>query len=464
MPLTDEDQATLRRLRARLDRSLRGYRDSKRGVRTLGFYELDAYYDGEQRLAQLGLAVPDDLRDFVTIVAWPGTYVDSLAERQVVEGFRLSGKPEADTDLWRVWQANDLDTESPFARIDAKVFGRAYYCVGTNDDDEDTPLVTVESPLQMVHEWSNRERRVTAAARFYVDEDGPKKVTRATLYQDNVTRWLVRDGKAGWVDEEDPDEHGLPCSVFPLVNKQRAHARYGRSQMGRIITLTDAAARALTNAQVATEVMALPQRYAAGMTAADFKDPTTGEQLTAWESYFGAVWASSNAEARFGQFQAGDLDNFASIVSHYAQQVSGTTGLPMRYFGQLSDNPPSADGIRADESRMVTTCEAQNTSEAGTLERVMRRVRWFQSGEDDVSMAGMETLHRNPATPTLAQAADAAVKLHAEGIIPTRQARRDLGYTSVQISNMEDEDAEEAARLGAAGVKAIRDAAAGSGA
>jgi hypothetical protein len=410
-------------------------------------------------LEQLGIAVPADLRKFTTIVGWPGSYVDAIAERCTVTGFRLPGEPDSDNELWRVWRFNDLDSESPMARVDAMVFGRGYYCVGAGDDPE-MPLVTVESPMQMVHEWSNRQRRVTAAARFYVDQAGPARTSRATLYMPNATTWLVM-GTNGWTIE-DRDEHELgSVPVVPVVNKGRTHDRYGLSQMGRTIKLTDAAARALTNAQVATEVMALPQRHAAGMTQADFTDPKTGERLTAWEAYFGSVWATANAEARFGQFEAGELNNFTNIVSHYAQLVAGITGLPMRYLGQLSDNPPSADGIRADEARLVKTCELKNSTEAGALERVMRLVRQFQTGEVDDKMDALETVFRDPATPTRAQAADATSKLFAEHIISLRQARRDMGYSPAEIQQMETDDADEEARLATAGVKAIAGAAAG---
>jgi hypothetical protein len=182
--------------------------------------------------------------------------------------------------------------------------------------------------------------------------------------------------------------------------------------------------------------------------------------LTQWEAYLGAIWMTANKDAKFGQFSAADLDNFAKITAHYAQQCAGSTGLPMRYFGQLSDNPPSAEGIRADESRLVGACESQNNVEAATLERVMRKVRWFQTGADDPALAAMETLFRNPATPTEAQSADAAVKRHAEGLISRRQALRDMRYTSVQIRNIEAElAAEDAAAFGAQ----IRAAAVGSG-
>lgn len=444
MPLSGDEKDTLTRLRARLDVSLSGGMDGY-GRRRQGFRELDAYYNGAQRLEQLGLAVPEDLRQFVTIVAWPATQVDAIEERCDVEGFRLPGEPEANQGLAAVWQANDLDDESQMGHLDSLVFGRSYACVGTGEDPQ-SPLVTVESPLEMVHEWSPRDRDTASAARFYLDDSTGEIVHRATLYTRDATVWLSQpDSRSDWV-EEDRDEHGLGrCPVVPLVNRGRLHGRYGYSEMSRIINLTDAAARALTNAQVATEVMALPQRYAAGMSQADFTDPATGNALTAWEAYFGAVWVAPNPDAKFGQFSAADLSNFERIVNHYAQLVAGVAGIPLRYFGQLTANPPSADAIRADESRLVKTCERKTRAWGASWERVMRLVRQFQNdGVDDPDLASMETLWRDPATPTRAQAADAAVKLFAAGIVPRRQTRRDIGYTSVQIANMEIEDEAEA--------------------
>jgi len=435
--LTDDELATLKRLQKRLDDALAGR--IVNGRRQKSFLTLDAYYEGEQRLEQLGYAIPDDLREFVTIVAWPGTYVDAIVDRQTVVGFRRAGQPEADTGLWEMWQANDLDAESAMARVDRMVFGRGYYCLGTNDDDADMPLITVESPMEMVHEWSNRKRATTAAARFYVDDSGPKKTRHATLYLPDATKWLVREnGK--WV-EEDVDDHDLGrVPVVPMVGRQRTHDRYGRSSFLKIIGLTDSAARVLTNGDVASEVMALPQRYAAGLSPDDFKDPDTGQPLTTWEAYFGAVWSSTNKDAKFGQFSAADLGNFSKRLGDLAQMASGVTGLPMRYFGQLSDNPPSADGIRADESRLIKTAEKGNEAEAEALEDVMEIGVRLRTGEWDSSLRSLETVHVNPATPTVAQQADATVKLYAEGIISRRQARRDMGYTPVQIANMETDD------------------------
>lgn len=441
MPLSDDEQGLLRRLQTRLDRDKKDTR--RNGHRIPGFESLQAYYDGFQRLEQLGIAVPEQLRDFVVIVAWPQTYVDAIVTRLRPQGFLLGG--QIDEQLWTDWQVNNLDTEIRMGLTDMLKFGRGYTCTGVHAERDDVPLHTVESPLQMIHAWSNRERRITAAARFYTEDTGGRRPERrATLYQANKTTWLVR-GRNGWLEDGKPDEHGLgrvPVNV--LINRASTDDRYGRSEMLPIIGLTNAAARALTNAQIATELLAVPQRHAAGLKPEDFKDPKTKEQLTTWEAYFGAIWASSNSEARFGQFAAADLANFRTIVSTYAQMCSGSTGLPMRYFGQLSDNPPSADGIRADESRLVGTAEEKQLFADAGLEDTMRTGRQIVTGEADPKMAELETWWRSANTPTLAAAADAAVKLYSQNVISRRQALRDMGYTPKQIEQILDDLAADA--------------------
>lgn len=439
MALSDDERETLGRLSAALPRAVRRNQVA------------DAYYNGQQRLEQLGLAIPPELRRFLTIVAWPGTYADAIEERIDLEGFRLPGVTEADEDLWRVWQANGLDEESQLAHLDALVHGQAYVIVGAGDtpdtvtagaEDRDPaiPLVTVESSDEVAVELSPRTRDVAAAAKVY--RDGTELL--ATLYLPEQTVWLQRiSGR--WVDVERDDHRLGVVPVVPLANRPRLGHREGRSQLERVIHLTDAAARALTNAQLATEVMAIPQRYVLGASKGDFVDKD-GQVLTTWEAYFGAIWALKNGDAKVGQFTAADLSNFKTIVDHYASLVAGVTGLPMRYLGQMATNPPSAEGIRADESRLVKTCERFQRAAGGSWERVMRLVRRIIDGTWDRDLAQLETLWRDPATPTRAQAADAAVKLVQAGILPVEAAWEDLGYSAVRRQKLREMRDDELAR------------------
>ena len=431
MALSDEEKSTLGRLQIKVGRARRPNRI------------LDSYYNAEQRVEQLGMAVPPELRRFLTIAGWPGTYVGAIQERNTLEAFVLPDATEADDDLWRIWQENDLDRESKLAHLDALVFGRAFIAVGAgdadtpdapsaeggNDDrerDSGTPLITVESSNEVAVELSPRTRQVVAAAKFY--QDG--LTAKATLYLPDQTVWLERVN-AGW-SEVERDVHQLGVvPIVPLVNRMRLSDRDGRSIMGPVIGLTDAAARALTNAQLATEIMAIPQRYVLGASNGDFVD-ADGNVLPTWEAYLGSIWALKNKDAKVGSFSAADLANFSGIVNHYAALVSGVTGLPLRYLGQATTNPPSAEGILADESRLIKGCEDFQTMMESGWERAMAIACRIRDGVWDRRMKQLETQWRNPATPTKAQAADSTVKLVQAGILPVEAGWEDLGYSAAR--------------------------------
>lgn len=396
-----------------------------------------AYYEGEQRLRQLGLAVPPSLQQFLTIVNWPRMAVDGVEERLDLEGFRFPGVDEADDELWRIWQDNNLDEESGLAHLDALIYKRSYVCVGANEDDEATPLVTVESPFELVHEMDARKREVSAALRLYDVQNG--RATRGTLYLPDATVWLSWDGSAGRWTDVDRDDHRMGVvPVVPLVNRARASNRDGDSEMKDVIPLTDAAARSLTNLQVAQETHVVPQRFVLGATQGDFVDQN-GQPLTKWEAYFNSVWALANDQAKVGQLPAAELKNLTDSVDHYARLASGVAALPPNYFGLAADDAASADAIRSREARLVKRCERKQTAWGGAWEQVMRLVLYVATGEEDASARRLQALWRDPATPTEAQRADAVVKKVQAGILPREGAWDDLKYSPARQDRLREQ-------------------------
>ncbi len=429
-PLTNGEVDTINRLITKLRR------DQKKLQR------FGDYYEGLQHLDQIGIAVPPELEAFVVMVNWPRIVADSLEERIDLEGFRLPGEHRRNEDLWSVWQANNLDEESQLAHLDAIVYGRSYICVGTNEDDPETPLVTVESPMEMTAEISPRTRKVTAALRYYKDKaDDGSVIDKAVLYLKDQTLWAEKKwsgSNRGWTITG-RDRHGLGrVPVVPLINRARVGDRDGVSELSDVIQLTDAAARALTLAQLATEALSVPQKVLLGAEEADFIDPATGKLKTKWEAYFGSVWALENPDAKPFQFSAADLANFDKIVTLYAAQVSSVTGLPLRFFGQNTANPPSADGIRADEARIVKRAERRHRAWGGAWEEVARLIVLIRDGDVPDEWRELESIWRNAATPTEAQTTDAVVKTVQAGILPIEAAWEDLGYSQTRIDQLRE--------------------------
>lgn len=397
---------------------------------------LNEIYQGVARLAQLGLAIPPELQRFTVMLDWGRTTVGAVETRLDVTGFRMPSTGTPDQTLWDVWQYNNMDERQTFAHTDALALKRSYVCVGTNPDDSAYPIITVESPREMIAARDPRTHRVTCALRLYGDQD-----QYATLYLPNRTVWLVKGDNGLWVDQFEPDMHNLGAPpVHVLVNRNSATWLPGRitegtSEMDLVIPISDSASRAVTNTQLLQETMVAPARGILGATKGDFVDQA-GNPVSAWQAYFGAFLASGNAQAKTFQFDAADTANVTNLITMYGRLASGATGLPIEYFGVNTENPPSADGQRAGETRLIKNAERKQVGFGHTWESVMRTVLRFKTGVWDDEATRMETVWRDAGTPTVGMTADAVVKEFQAGLTDWETAQELLGRTPAQIEVM----------------------------
>lgn len=424
--------------------------------------DLNKYYDGTQPLTYMHPEIYREVQDRIkpVIIAWPQLVVDTIEERLDVEGFRLPDKEEEETDLRRVWQANEMDEQSQMAHVDALVMGRSYLSVGTSEDDADTPLTSAESPLEMYAYVDPRTRTLLAALKRVKEADSFARVNnmQATLYLPNRTVWYEWAGQK-WTMEDD-DEHNLGrLPVAALVNRPRlsvsarttsATRRVGRSEMQPILPLSDAANKIATDMMLAAEAVALPLRGFMGASPEDLVDKE-GNQLTAVQMAFRKFLTVPDPDggAKPFDFKASDLSNFHNSIEALAKLVWSVSGLTPNDLGFSTDNPASADAIRSGEIRKIKRCERKQRSFGGGHEEWGRIVRRFQTGEWDPELRMLETVWADAATPTVGMKADAAVKLYTtqpRPIVPLRQTREDLRYTATQIKRMEEEDEREAER------------------
>ena len=152
---------------------------------------------------------------------------------------------------------------------------------------------------------------------------------------------------------------------------------------------------------------------------------------------------------KVGTFPEADLSNFHNTIKLLAQLAGQLAALPPHYLSFVSENPASADAIRSTEAQMVKRVERAQTSFGGCWEQVMRLVLRIQSGNWDDKARALETVWREPSTPTIAQKADATVKLatattpNGRAILPLEQARIDLGYTDAQRREMRQMDEDD---------------------
>lgn len=376
------------------------------------------YYTGKNTLKDLGISTPPSMRTLAIVAGWPAIVVDTLEERLDLLGWQTADLEDDDLELAEVFAANNLDTEASLGHLDALIYGIAFAVVGTGD----VPLVTVESPNLVTVTWDAARRTPDAAvvAEPATDTTGP---VRANVYLPGRRLLVERPPSSNtWavVDREAYPRNVIP--VVPLVNRPHASAYQGRSEITRPVRyLTDAAVRTLLGAEVNREFYAAPQRWAMGASEDSFID-ATGARVGEWQAVMGRVWAIERDEdgnlPQVGQFNASSPAPFIEQIKLYAQLLAAQAGMPAAYLGFVTDNPASADAIRAGEARLVKRAERRQAAFGQAWAKVARLALLLRDGEVPPEAAAIRSRWRDAATPTRAASADEASKLVGSGILP----------------------------------------------
>lgn len=390
---------------------------------------LDAYYRGEQPLTFLSPEARTALgnRLHTVSVNVPRLVVSSLVERLRIVGLTRDGVP--DPALWAVWTGNDLDELAPVAHREALTLGSAYVIVWAGASG---PSISVESPHQVIVARDPATRETTAALKRW-DVDGGRGQHAVTYTPDAITRYATDATGA-------PAESGAwrvverianPLGVVPVVELRNAERLLdeGTSAFADVIALTDALVKISTDMLVTSEFFARPRRWATGV---EIPVDAAGDPVNPFASEADRTWISEAPESKFGQFAATDLAAYDAAVRVLMQQISAVSALPGHYLGIVASNPSSADAIRSAEAALTARAESKQRRFGRAWERVAALAVAVQTGADPAGLA-LGVAWADPATRSVAQDADAAVKLVQAGILPPSEALRRLGYSDDEI-------------------------------
>jgi hypothetical protein len=379
--------------------------------------EAESFYDGSHVARQFGISIPPTMQGLHTVAGWGGTCVDVLEER--LDWLGWSSEVD-DYGLQEVYSANGLDVDSGMAHLDAFIFGVSFVSVGSGYEGEPSPLITPHSPTSMTGVYDRRTRRLSAAISI-VEDDG--QVVEVTLYQPDSTSVFVRQNGLWSASSRDQHQLGrVPVAMMP--NRVRGSRETGRSEITKAVRYyTDAAARTLLGLEVNREFYNAPQRIGLNVDDSMFEDEQ-GNPVSPWTSIQGRVWnippnEEGMAEPKVLQFDPSSPAPYIDQVKGYATLLAAEAGIPPAYLGFQTDNPASADAIRAGEARLIKRAERRQVAFGRAWLEVGRLALLVRDGAvPDAFDASMTTKWRDAATPTRAAAADEATKLTGAGILP----------------------------------------------
>lgn len=388
---------------------------------------IEGYYEGSNRVRDLGVAIPPELQRVQTVVSWPGIAVDALEERldwlgwTNGDGYGLDG----------VYAANRLATASCDVHLDALIFGLSFVAVIPQDDG--SVLVRPQSPKNCTGRFSADGSRLDAG--LVVQQTCDPEVVEAELLLPDVIVQVERRGSREWVETgRIPNVLGA-VPLVPVVNRRRTSRIDGRSEITRSIrAYTDEAVRTLLGQSVNRDFYAYPQRWVTGVSADEFSQP-------GWVLSMASVWAVDKDDdgdtPNVGSFPVNSPTPYSDQMRLLAQLTAGEAAVPERYFGFITSNPPSGEALAAEESRLVKRAERRQTSFGqGWLSVGFLAARVLDPRVDEAAFFGDVGLRwRDASTPTRAATADAVTKLVGAGILPadSRTVLEMLGLDDVQV-------------------------------
>ncbi|WP_081660165.1 phage portal protein [Mycolicibacterium iranicum] len=401
---------------------------------------LDQYYIGTQPLAFLSPESKTALGNRFGRMASniPRLSVTALAERLTVTGF-------SDEALWSDWLRCDMDQLSGVAHREALLLGDSYVIVWA--DAAGRPSVTVESAKQIAVQRDPGTREITAAVKRWETET----TTEAVLYlPDAITRYRANHVGAA-LGFETVQAIPNPMGVVPIVelrNSDRIISDYGSSEIDDLMPLVDGLNKSLVDMMTTSEYVGRPRRWATGIEleerpvidsdgnpVLDDDDNPVMETVNPIPEGNRAMIAEGE-NAKFGQLAAADLSGYENSVKVLLGQIMAVSALPAHYVGIFTDNPASADAMRAAEASLTARAEDRQRTFGRAWERVAKLMVAVRDGIPPALVDNIAVQWADASTRSIAQEADAVVKMFQAGLLPREFALKKLGYTDDDITEI----------------------------
>ena len=379
----------------------------------------DKYYDGSITLndVNLGIALPKDLKNLDVGCNWGQKAVDVLAARSMFDGFVGSG---GNTDgLSRLIADNRLLAQYSKACRDELKYGCVFAALA--EDETAGCKIRFYSPNSAAALWSGEKGRIDCGfvvADTVQDESIKDAWVPSVVYMYTDTAVITLQRTNGrWTATRNDHKMGRPL-MEPMIWNATSDKPFGRSRLKKAIrALIDDYVRAVANATIALEFDTTPQKYILGVTDAQF-DAITSDKF---KQYMGSILAATTnpdtgENPVFGQLEQGSLTPHVEKMRMTATQFAAATGLTITDVGVVNDaNPTSSDAILAQSQTLVLMAQQLNTSNGDALrtiacmaQAIARNVTLEELTDEERSIMAH---FKNPAMPSVAVTADAAIKI-----------------------------------------------------
>lgn len=420
------------------------------------------YYEGNISLnsVNLGLALPDNLGRLEIGCAWGAKAVDVLAARSLFDGFVGANGNEVEA-LDQIVINNDLIAEYAKACRDELKYGCTFATLSA--DEKIGCKIRFHSPQTAAAVWDGEKGRLDYG--FVVVDTEPDNnddlawsPSLINYYTDDAV-WVLWRMNGIWYSQAYRHQMGRPL-MEALIWNATSNKPFGRSRIKEPVRrLIDGYVRTVANATIGLEFATSPQKYLLGVSD-EMYDAVINNKF---KQYVGSIIASTTnpdtgEKPTFGQLPQGSITPHIEMMRLLATQFSAATGLSVTDTGVVNDaNPTSSDAILAQSQTLVAMAEQLNISNGDALRVIALMATAIVNKvalEDlDETQKDVVAHFKNPAMPSLAMTADAAIKIASArpNFAETDTFLEMIGFDKADIRRIKAQESRER------GVSSIRD-------
>lgn len=311
------------------------------------------YYE-MKNIARDSSLIPPGMEWMKSTVGWCAKAVDSLADRLVFHSFQNDN-----FDLTEIFSMNNPDILFDNAILSALISSCCFVYISA--DESGYPRLQVIDGGNATGILDPITGLLKEGYAVLERDDNESPVLEAWFTSGRTE--YIRKGVSKTQVINNPAPYPL---LVPIINRPDAVRPFGHARISRAcMDITNSALRTIKRSEVSAEFYSFPQKYVLGL------DPEA-EPMEKWKATVSTLLSFTKDEdgdkPSVGQFTQQSMSPYTEQLRTFAALFAGETGLTLDDLGFVSDNPSSAEAIKAShENLRLIARKAQRTFGSGFL-------------------------------------------------------------------------------------------------
>lgn len=309
------------------------------------------YYEMKNNAQDFSSLVPEKFKGLKETVGWCAKAVDSLADRLQFDEFQND-----EFNLSEIFLSNNQDILIDSAVLSALISACSFVYIREDNGYPRLQVIDGSNATGIIDPVTN----LLTEGYAVLERDSMGVVKTEAYFMAGMTEIYSH----GVLVQRIPNATSYALLV-PIIYRPDAKRPFGHSRISRAcIAYTQTALRTIKRSEVSAEFYSFPQKYVLGLS----EDAEFNNRLATISSFLNFTKDGDGDHPIVGQFQQQSMTPYTEQLRTLASLFAGETGLTLDDLGFATENPSSAEAIKAGhENLRLTARKAQRTFGTGLL-------------------------------------------------------------------------------------------------